>query len=43
MTFQKGEDNLAILPQAEVSADSLLPSKSFLLKGSKVKQVQHSK
>lgn len=23
MTFQKGEDNLAILPQAEVSADSV--------------------
>lgn len=43
MTSEEGEVNVAILPQVEVSADSLLPSKSFLLKGSKVKQVQQSK
>lgn len=43
MTFQRGEVNLDVLPQVEVSADSLLPPKSFLLKGSKVKQVQQSK
>lgn len=33
MTFQRAEVNLDVLPQVEVSADSLLPPKSLFAEG----------